>query len=382
MDFALSEEQRLLKETVDRLVLDRYGFPVRQAAAASEPGFDRAMWAGFAELGLLAVPFPEAVGGLGGGGVDLMIVAEAFGRALVVEPYLATVVLGGALVELAGTDAQRDAILSAVVAGETLLAFAHGEPDGRYDLAHVATTAVTSPDGWTLSGRKSVVINGDSADTLIVSARVSGAVDAADGIGLFLVPGDAKGLTVRGTPTIDGGRSAEIVLDGVTLGPDAALGEPGAAYPVIEAAVARGLVALAAEAVGAMEMVCETTLDYLKTRTQFGRTIGSFQALQHRAVDMRTALEQARSMTILAAAKLGADRVERERTLSAAKVTIGQSARLIAEEAIQLHGGIAMTWEYALAHYAKRLVMIDHQLGDTDHHTERFIALTDGEAAA
>ncbi|EDP65770.1 acyl-CoA dehydrogenase-like protein [alpha proteobacterium BAL199] len=381
MDFALSEEQRLLKETVDRLVRDRYGFEVRQAAADSDIGFSRAMWATFAELGLLAVPFPEAVGGLGGGGIDLMVVAEAFGRALAVEPYLATVVLGGALVEHAGSDAQKDDILGKVVAGETLLAFAHGEPDGRYDLAHVATTAVKTPTGWTLAGRKSVVINGDTADTLIVSARVSGAIDAPDGIGLFLVPSDAKGLTVRGNPTIDGGRSAEIVLDGVTIGEDATLGEPDAAYPAIEAAVARGIVALSAEAVGAMEVVCDATLDYLKTRKQFGRTIGSFQALQHRMVDMRTALEQARSMAILAAAKLGADRVERERTMSAAKVTIGQSARLIAEEAIQLHGGIAMTWEFAPAHYAKRLVMIDHLLGDTDHHTDRFIALTDGQAA-
>lgn len=374
MDFSLSEEQRLLKETVDRLVRDRYGFEARQKAAASEEGFSRETWATFAELGLLAVPFPEAVGGLGGGGVDLMVVAEAFGRGLVVEPYLATVVLGGALVELAGSEAQKADVLGRVVAGETLLAFAHGEPQGRYDLSHVATRAERGGDGWQLSGRKSVVINGDAADTLIVSARVSGATGDSDGIGLFLVSRDAAGLTVRGNPTIDGGRSAEVVLDGVAAEP---LGEPGRAYPAIEVAVARGIVALCAEAVGAMEVACETTLDYLKTRKQFGRPIGSFQALQHRMVDMRTALEQARSMAILAAAKLSADRVERERTVSAAKVTVGRAAHHVAEEAIQLHGGIAMTWEYALAHYAKRLVMIDHLLGDVDYHTERFIALTD-----
>ncbi|GHD51923.1 acyl-CoA dehydrogenase [Thalassobaculum fulvum] len=378
MDFSLSEEQRLLKETVDRLVRDRYGFEARQAAAASEQGFSRAMWATFAELGLLAVPFPEAVGGLGGGGVDLMVVAEAFGRGLVVEPYLATVVLGGSLVELAGSDEQKAHILGHVVAGEKLLAFAHGEPDGRYDLAHVGTRAEESGDGWRLTGRKSVVINGDAADTLIVSARTAGGTGDEAGIGLFLVASDAAGLTVHGNPTIDGGRSAEVVLDGVAAEP---LGEPGAAFPAIEAAVARGIAALCAEAVGAMEVACETTLDYLKTRKQFGRPIGSFQALQHRMVDMRTELEQARSMAILAAAKLGADRVERERTVSAAKVTIGRAAHHVAEEAIQLHGGIAMTWEYALSHYAKRLVMIDHLLGDVDFHTERFIALTDGTAA-
>ncbi len=379
MDFSLSEEQRLLKETVDRLVRDRYGFEVRQKAAASEDGFSRETWASFAELGLLAVPFPEEVGGLGGGGVDLMVVSEAFGRGLVVEPYLSTVVLAGALVELAGTPEQRTRLLGQIVAGETLLAFAHGEPDGRYDLTHVAARAEPDGDGWRLSGRKSVVIGGDSADVLVVSARVSGGTGDESGIGLFLVAKGAAGLTLRGTPTIDGGRSAEVVLEGVAA---EALGEPGAAYPAVEAAVARGIVALCAEAVGAMEVACETTLDYLKTRRQFGRPIGSFQALQHRMVDMRTELEQARSMAILAATTLGADRVERERTVSAAKVTIGRAAHHVAEEAIQLHGGIAMTWEYALAHYAKRLVMIDHLLGDIDHHTERFIRLTDAAEAA
>lgn len=379
MDFSLSEEQRLLKETVDRLVRDQYGFEARQKAAASEEGFSRDMWATFAELGLLAVPFPEEVGGLGGGGVDLMVVAEAFGRGLVVEPYLATVVLSGALVELAGSDEQKAHILGHIVAGEKLLAFAHGEPDGRYELAHVATRAESGGDGWRLTGRKSVVIGGGTADTLIVSARTAGGTGDETGIGLFLVAKDAAGLSVRGTPTIDGGNSAEVVLDGVAAEP---LGEPGAAFPAIEAAVARGIVALCAEAVGAMEVACETTLEYLKTRKQFGRAIGSFQALQHRMVDMRTELEQARSMAILAAAKLSADRVERERTISAAKVTVGRAAHHVAEEAIQLHGGIAMTWEYALSHYAKRLVMIDHQLGDVDFHTERFIALTDGAEAA
>jgi len=379
MDFSLSEEQRLLKETVDRLVRDQYGFEARQKAAGSEEGFSRDTWATFAELGLLAVPFPEALGGLGGGGLDLMVVAEAFGRGLVVEPYLSTVVLGGALVELAGSETQKADILARVVAGETLLAFSHGEPDGRYDLAHVATRA--EPDGgdWRLSGRKSVVIGGDTADILVVSARTAGGIGDPDGLGLFLVPRGAAGLTVRGNPTIDGGRSAELVLEGVAAEP---LGEPGTAYPAIEAAVARGIVALCAEAVGAMEVACEVTLEYLKTRKQFGRPIGSFQALQHRMVDMRTALEQARSMAILAAARLSGDRIERERTVSAAKVTIGRAAHHVAEEAIQLHGGIAMTWEYSLAHYAKRLVMIDHLLGDVDHHTERFIALTDGVETA
>ena len=321
------------------------------------------------------MPFPEAYGGLGGGGVDLMVVGEAFGRGLVVEPFLATVVLGGALVELAGSDAQKADILPRVAAGEALLAFAHGEPQGRYELAHVATRA----EGGRITGRKSVVINGDTADTLIVSARTAGGAGDADGIGLFLVARGAAGLTVRGSPTIDGGRSSEVTLEDVRAEP---LGKPGAGFPAIEAAVARGIAYLCAEAVGAMEHVCDVTLDYLKTRKQFGRPIGSFQALQHRMVDMRAELEKARSMAILAAARLGAGRTERERAASAAKVTIGRAGRHVAEEAIQLHGGIAMTWEYALSHYAKRLVMIDHLLGDVDHHLERFAALTDdGEIA-
>lgn len=377
MDFSLSEEQRLLKESVDRLIADKYTFDERMKIAASPEGMSREMWTTFAELGLLAVPFPEELGGLGGGGTDLMIVMETFGRGLVVEPYLATVVLGGGLIEALGSEAQKEDILGSVIGGETLLAFAHGEPDSRFELSQVRTTATRSGDGWTLQGRKSVVLNGGQADHLIVSARVSGDITDEDGIALFLVPRDANGLTVRSAPTIDGLQTAEVMLDGVTVEADAALGEPGKAYPAIEAVSARGIAALCAEAVGAIEKTNEITLDYLKTRKQFGKPIGTFQALQHRMVDMRVALEEARSMAILAAAKLGADRDERERSVSAAKALIGRAAHHVAEETIQLHGGIAMTWEYSAGHYAKRLVMIDHQLGDTDHHTERFAKIVD-----
>ena len=347
--------------------------------AGSPEGYSEEMWQSFAELGLLAVPFPEELGGLGGGGIDLSIVMEAFGRGLVVEPYLATVVLGGGLVEMAGTAEQKAALLEPVIAGATKLAFAHGEPDGRYDLAHVRAIATKSGDGWTLSGRKAVVINGAEANHLIVSARTTGEATDPDGLSLFVVEATAPGLTVRGYPTIDGGRAAEVTLGGVTVGADALLGEEGQAYPVIEAVTARGIAALCAVAVGAIEVACDMTVDYLKTRKQFGRPIGSFQALQHRMVEMRVSLEQARSMSVLAAARLGVPRAQRERDISAAKATIGKAARHVAEEAIQLHGGIAMTWECAVPHYCKRMVMIDHQLGDVDHHVERFIRL--GEAA-
>lgn len=378
MDFSMTEEQRLLKESVDRLIADKYTFDERMKIAGSADGYSEQMWTTFAELGLLAVPFPEELGGLGGGGVDLMIVMEAFGRGLVVEPYLATVVLGGGLVEALGSEEQKAEILEAVIGGARKLAFAHGEPDSRFELAQVRTTATKSGDGWVLDGRKSVVLNGAQADDLIVSARVSGDLTDEDGIALFLVPKDTEGLTLRGSPSIDGGQAAEVELTGVRLGAGAELGAPGQAYPAIEQVTARGIAALCAEAVGAIEATNDITLDYLKTRKQFGKPIGSFQALQHRMVDMRVALEEARSMSVLAAAKLRADRAERERSVSAAKSLIGRAARHVAEESIQMHGGIAMTWEYSVGHYCKRLVMIDHQLGDVDHHEERFVRFVDG----
>ena len=280
----------------------------------------------------------------------------------------------------AGTEAQK-ALLENVIAGELLLALAHGEPDSRYETARVSTKAEQTGEGWRLSGAKAVVISGDSADKLVISARTAGDVDSTDGITLFLVDADAEGLTRRGYGTVDGGRAAEIALDGVTVPATAMIGKPGDGFAIIEATLARGITALAAEAFGAMEISRNLTLEYLKTRRQFGRAIGDFQALQHRMVDVTLEIEQARSAVLLAVATLEADRLTRETNVSAAKNLIGRVARLVAEETIQLHGGIAMTWEYALGHYAKRLTMIDHQLGDTDYHLSRYIALS-REAAA
>lgn len=372
MDFSLSDDQRLLQESLARFLKDRYGFETRQAASASPEGFDREIWRAMAELGLLAAPLCEEQGGLGGGGVDLMVVMEEIGKALAVEPYLATAILAGGLLESLGSAEQKAAHLPPLIAGERLFALAHGEPGARYELAHVTTQATHDSDGWKLKGRKAVVLNGDTADNLIVSARSSGEAEEEAGIGLFLVSSDAAGLGLRGYPTVDGYRAAEIDLDDVAAEP---LGATDDGYPALELAVARAIVALSAEAVGAMEVACDTTLDYLKTRKQFGVPIGSFQVLQHRMVEMRMALEDARSLTILAAARLGAPRRERERAVSAAKAGVGRAARKVAEEAIQLHGGIAMTWEYPLSHYAKRLIMLDHLFGDAEHHEERFAGL-------
>jgi alkylation response protein AidB-like acyl-CoA dehydrogenase len=374
MDFNLSEERQMLADTANRFIRDRYEIGVRHKNAAMDGGFDRAMWSAMADLGLIGALLPADVGGFGGLGEDIAVVFEALGRGIVVEPFLATGVLGPSPIAIAGSDAQK-AILEDVIAGKLLLALAHGEPDGRYDLAHVGTRAEPKGDGWVLSGRKAVVINGDTADKLVVSARVSGNTDDEAGLSLFLIDAAAQGVSRRSYGTIDGGRAAEISLDGVAVAKADLIGAAGEAYAVIEETVARGIVALAAEALGAMDVSRDMTLEYLKTRKQFGRPIGSFQALQHRMVDVCLEIEQVRSALLLGAGSLEADRLERERNVAALKNLVGRAGRLVAEESIQLHGGIAMTWEYALGHYAKRLTMIDHQLGDTDFHLERFIAL-------
>lgn len=374
MDFRLTDEQRMLQDTVARLMRDQYSFETRLKLIDTEPGYSREMWAHYAELGLLGIGLSEESGGFGGP-IELMLVAQELGRGLALEPFLATVVLGGGLIDRTGSAEQKEDLLGRMVSGELLLAFAHGEPQSRYSLSEVQTRAERSGDGWKLSGHKAVVLHGDSADLLIVSARVSGDIRDRDGIGLFLVDPKAAGVQIRGYQTIDGLRAAEISLDGLQVDGDAVLGEPGQAYAAIEATFAHGVVALCAEAVGAMEVTNDFTLEYLKTRKQFGVPIGKFQVLQHRMVDMQIELEQSRSMAILVASRMDAPTEERERAVSAAKCYIGKAGRFISEEAIQLHGGIGMTWEYAMAHYAKRLVMLDHQLGDTDFHLERFAGL-------
>lgn len=369
MDFDLSEEQALLKQSVDRLVADHYSFERRKSYAASPEGWSRAMWRRYAELGLLGLPFAERHGGVGGGPVETMIVMEALGRALALEPYLASVVLAGGLVCQGGNAAQQDAILPRLAAGEMVLAFAHGERQARYDLADVATRARRDGARWILEGEKSLVLAGDSADGLVVSARIAGGRNDPRGIGLFIVEAGATGLSRRSYPTQDGMRAAEIALASVTVGEEAVLGEPGEALPLVERVVDAAIAALCAEAVGAMAAVTDMTVAYLKTRRQFGVPIGSFQALQHRAADMLIALEQARSMSLFATMMAAEpDAAERRRAISAAKVQVGRSSRFIGQQATQLHGGIAMTMEYQAGHYLKRLTMIDLMFGDAEHH--------------
>ncbi len=369
MDFDYSEEQQMLKQSVERLIADRYDFEKRKKYLKEAPGYSKAMWSQYADMGLLGLPFEERHGGSGGGAVETMIVMEAFGRGLILEPYLATVVLGGGLVRLAGDEAQRAAILPKIADGSLLLAFAHSEAQSRYDLADVACTARRDADGWILDGAKSFVAHGDRADKLIVSARIGGDRRSREGIALFLVDAQAAGVSCRGYPTQDGLRAAEIRLSGVKVRSNDVLGDPGKAAAMIERVVDGALAAIAAEAVGAMSAAHEITMDYLKTRKQFGVAIGSFQALQHRAVDLLVNLEQARSMALYATVMVDEpDAAERAKAISAATVQIRRSGKFIGQQAIQLHGGIGMTLEYKNGHYFKRFTAMESTFGDTDHH--------------
>ncbi len=376
MDFDLSEEQRLLKDSIDRLLADRYDFEARRRYSGTEEGFSRELWAQYAELGLLALPFAEEHGGFGGGPVETMMVMEALGRALALEPYLATIVLGGGLIRRGASDEQKASLIPGIAAGERLLAFAHTERRSRYDLHDVATTARRDGAAFVLDGEKSVVLHGDSADAILVTARVAGGRRDRGGIGLFLVDARDPGVSRRGYPTQDGQRAAEVSLSDVRVGPDGVIGDPEGALPLVERVVDEAMAALAAEAVGCMAEMHALTVEYLKTRKQFGTTIGSFQVLQHKAVDMFVALEQARSMAMFGTMMADSDdETERRRAAAATKVQIGRSGRIVGQNAIQLHGGVGMTMEFKVGHYFKRATMIDQTFGDADHHLERLGAL-------
>jgi len=363
----------MLRESLQRYIAKDYGFDVRKGIIASARGYSDKVWAQFAEMGLLGIAFDDACGGFGGTAVDTMLVMTELGRGIVVEPYFSTVVLAGSLVDLGGSTAQKQAILPEVAQGKLLLAAALGEPNSRYELNNVETSAKREGAGFVLNGHKAVVLHGASAGKLIVSARTAGSARDVKGITLFLVERASAGVQVTEYRTIDGMRAAEIKLANVKIGADSVLGPVDEALPLLERGAEFAVAALCAEAVGAMEALNEATFDYLKTRTQFGRPIGSFQALQHRAVDMMIHCEQSRSMALLAAAKVqSADERERKRAVAAAKMLIGRSGRAISQEAIQLHGGMGVSNELAAGHYAKRLTMINATLGDVDYHAERF----------
>jgi pimeloyl-CoA dehydrogenase small subunit len=372
MDFDLSEEQRLLKESVDGLLGSSYDFDARKKYMAQKGGWSKAVWGKFAEQGLLGLPFSEDDGGFGAGAVETMIVMEALGKALVLEPYLATVVIAGGFLRRGGSPAQKAAHIPAIIDGSKTFAFAQLEKNSRYDLGDVATSAKKKGDGWVIDGEKFVVLNGETADMLIVTARTRGGQRDANGVGVFLVPGNAKGIAKKGYPTQDGLHAADISFTGVEVGADAVIGDPENGLALIERVVDDARIALCAEAVGVMDESLKSTVEYLKTRTQFGVPIGSFQVLQHRAADMFVALEQARSMAMFATmAGDFDDAKERATAVAAAKVQIGKSLKFVGQQAVQLHGGIGMTMEARIGHYFKRLTMIENTFGDTDYHLRR-----------
>ena len=373
MDFDLTDDQKALQDTLARFIEKDYAFDARKAIIKDAKGYSAEKWKQLADLGLLALPLPEAHGGLNGTAIDTMLVMQLLGRGLVVEPYLSTVVLCGGLIADAGSEAQKSAILPAIAEGKTTLALAHYERGGRYELAAVTSTARPEGAGYVLNGAKGVVLNGETADKLIVSARTSGKAGDADGISLFLVDRKATGVIIRGYRTQDGSRAAEIELANVAIGKDAAVGPEGKGLPIIEKALDIANAALCAETVGIMIAVNDTTLEYLKTRKQFGQAIGKFQALQHRMADMVVWAELAKSMMMLAAVKAGdKNPAERSRAIAGARAYVTQAARFVGQNAVQLHGGMGVTDEMKVAHYFKRLTMIAAQFGDADWHMARF----------
>src|SRR5262245_53671933 len=372
MDFDLTEEQRLLKESVDGLLTDSYDFDARKKYQKEKGGWSKTVWSKLAEQGLLGLPFAEDDGGIGAGAVETMIVMEALGKALVLEPYLATVVIGGGFLRHGGSAEQKAAYVPGIVDGSRTLAFAQLEKNSRYDLHDVVTTAKKKGSGWVIDGEKFVVINGENADTLIVTARTRGERRDRSGIGVFLVPSNAKGVTKKSYPTQDGLHAADVSFTGVEVGADAVIGNPDDSIALIERVADEARSALCAEAVGLMDESLKTTVEYIKTRKQFGVAIGTFQSLQHRASDMFVAVEQARSMAMFATmASEFSDAGERARAIAAAKVQIGKSGKYVGQQSIQLHGGIGMTQEAKIGHYFKRLTMIENTFGDTDYHLRR-----------
>lgn len=381
MDFNFTEEQTMIRDSLSRLIREQYDFDTRRKVVESEAGWRPEMWAQFAELGLLMAPFSEEDGGLGGGPIDAMVVMEEFGKGLVVEPYVPSVVCGGGFLKR-GSDAQKEEYLSGIMSGEAIFAFAYAEPRGRYNLADLETTAKRDGAGFVLNGHKAVVIGAPWATHFIVTARTSGDRRDRNGVTVFVVAKDAKGVSTRDYPTVDGRRASEVYFENVAVGAESVIGDVDNGLPLVELVSDEAIAALCAEACGAMKVAHDMTVEYSRQRKQFGVAIGKFQVLQHRMVDMFMEHEQSISMTYMATLKLDEDEVTRKKAASAAKVRIGQAGRFVGQEAIQIHGGMGMTDELAVGHYFKRLTMIDAEFGNVDHHLKRYTALSEADLPA
>lgn len=376
MDFNFTEEQGMIRDSLARMIREQYDFETRMDVIKSDSGWRPEMWAQLAELGLFMAPFSEDDGGLGGGPVDAMIVMEEFGKGLVVEPFVPSVVCAGGFLKHAGSAAQKEEHLMAIMGGEATFAFAYAEPRGRYNLAHLETTAKKDGAGFVLNGHKAVVIGAPWADKLVVTARTSGATSDREGISVFIVDKTAPGVSTRDYPTNDGRRASDVYFENVALGEAALIGELDNGLDLIERVVDEATAAVCAEAMGAMGVAHKMTVEYSRQRKQFGVPIGKFQVLQHRMVDMFMEHEQSVSMTYMATMKLDEPAEARKRAVSAAKTRIGQAGRLIGQDAVQIHGGMGMTEELAVGHYFKRLSMINIEFGDVDHHMRRYTALS------
>ncbi|MEO2175922.1 MAG: acyl-CoA dehydrogenase family protein [bacterium] len=373
MDFSFSEEQSLLQNSIQRFIEKDYSFDQRQKLIKTEEGFSRENWASFAELGWLGLPFSEAAGGYGGGPIETMIMMEEFGKGLVVEPYLSTILLAGKFIELGGSSAQIESILGEIINGSKLGAFAFVEPQARFNLADIVTTAEKTDQGYTLNGFKGVVLGGPSADFFVLPARTSGAQRDLDGVTLFVVNADAKGLSRRNYACVDGLRASELTVENVQVDNNAVIGEQGKGYALIEQVVDSAIMAVGAEAVGAMEVLYKTTVEYCKTREQFGQPIGKFQVLQHRMVDMFVEHEQTKSLVYMAAMRLDEEYgILARKAVSGLKVQVGKGGRFVGQGAVQLHGGMGMTDELNVGHYFKRLTTIDTLFGNVDYHLRKY----------
>ena len=375
MDFSLSEEQQLLKDSITQFVDKDYLFDVRQKNIKSELGYSSDFWKTFADLGWLGMPFSEADGGYDGGPIDLMVIMESLGRGLVVEPYIPNVVLAGGLISRLGNEEQKTNFLPKIISGEIQMSLAFAEPQSRFNLSDVITTAKKDSEKYILDGYKAVVMNGPSSDTLIVVARTSGAQLEEKGLSLFLVDPSAKGVSLRNYSNVDGSKASEVTLEGVEVSSSSLLGDEGNIYSVLEEVIDLATLAISAEAVGIMEKMNEITLEYTKTREQFGETLSSFQALQHRMVDTFMAYEQTKSLLLMCAAKLTDKADDATKAVSALKYQVGIAAKQVGEESVQLHGGMGVTDETNIGHFFKRLTTIRAIFGNTDYHLKRYSAL-------
>jgi len=387
VDHIFNEEQRMLKDSVERLVAQRYRFEDRRAIVASGAGWSHAIWGEFADLGLLALPFAEQYGGMGGedgkagAPIETLIVMQAFGRGIVVEPYLPTVVLGGGLLRHGAGGALQAELIPAVAEGKKLLAFGYAEPQSRFNLANVRTRAQKDGSGFRLDGRKSVVYGAPMADGLFVTARTAGGERDAQGISVFYLDATTPGLTRRDYATIDGTRASELTLQGVKVGAGALVGKLDHGLPLVERVLDEATAAVCAEASGAMSVLNDKTLEYARTRVAFGQHLSEFQVIQHRLVDLRVAVEYGIAVAMMATLKLNASESERRRAVSAAKAMLGRDSRYVGQTAIQLHGAIGMTDDLDIGHYFKRLTTIGWLFGNSDHHRRRFWAQWRGSDA-